>query len=196
MRVVGGDWRGRPLATPNSEAIRPTSDRVREAVFNILTHAAELPSLEGARVIDAFAGSGALGLEALSRGAVFCLFVEQSAEARGLIRTNIEAFGAQGISKLYRRDATALGPITTMAPFNFAFLDPPYNQQLGERALVSLSSGGWLADDAVIILEERARVNVTLPIMYRLFDQRIYGDSQVVIARHQQNNRLAEASTE
>ncbi|MGH1418788.1 MAG: 16S rRNA (guanine(966)-N(2))-methyltransferase RsmD [Hyphomicrobiaceae bacterium] len=195
MRIVGGDWRGRPLTAPKSENIRPTSDRVREAIFNILAHDQEIPSLEEARVIDVFAGSGALGLEALSRGARFCLFVEQSAQARGLIRSNIEAMRAQGISKLYRRDATGLGPITAMAPFNVAFLDPPYGQQLGERALSSLSSGNWLTTDAIIVLEERAKSDVALPSQFQQLDHRTYGDTQVVFARHQPSAPLAKASS-
>ncbi len=184
MRIVGGTWRGRALANPKSDAIRPTSDRVREALFNILSHDADLKPLEGARVIDVFAGSGALGLEAISRGAAFCLFVEQRAEARGLIRTNIEAFGAQGVTKLYRRDATQLGPAGTLAPFNFAFLDPPYGQGLGEQALTSLADGDWLAADAVVVFEERTRAEIALPDRFHQHDHRTYGDTQITIARY------------
>ena len=136
MRIVGGEFRGRPLATPRSQSIRPTTDRTREAVFNVLAH--RFPEkLEGARVLDLFAGTGALGLEALSRGAAHCLFIEESAEGRGLIRTNVEAFGLQGRTKIFRRDATGLGDAGTIAPFGLLFADPPYGKGLGETALRS-----------------------------------------------------------
>ena len=184
MRIVGGTWRGRPLAHPKTDAIRPTSDRVREALFNILSHDTSLPSLKDARVIDVFAGSGALGLEALYRGAAFCLFVENGADARGLIRTNVEAFGAQGITKLYRRDATRLGPIGTLAPFDFAFLDPPYDKGLTERALASLAAGEWLNNEVVVVVEEHADAEVVFPDPFQLHDQRKYGDTQVLVARY------------
>ena len=135
MRIVSGEFRGRTLHVPPGAATRPTSDRARQAVFNILEHAPWAGPLRDARVIDLFAGSGALGFEALSRGAAFCLFVEEAAEARGLIRRNIEAFGLTGVTKLWRRDATDLGPAGNMAPYDVAFLDPPYGKGLGEKAL-------------------------------------------------------------
>src|SRR3954467_4610485 len=124
MRIVGGRLRGRALAAPKSQAIRPTADRLRESLFNILIHAYGDP-VTGARVLDLFAGTGALGLEALSRGAAFVLFVDDGAEARALLRQNVEALGAGGASKVYRRDATKLGPAHPMEPFSLAFLDPP-----------------------------------------------------------------------
>ena len=149
MRIVGGEFRGRPLATPRSQDIRPTTDRTREAVFNVLAH--RFPEkLDGARVLDLFAGTGALGLEAVSRGASHCLFIEESAEGRGLIRTNVEAFGLQGRTKIFRRDATALGPAGTIAPFGLVFADPPYGKGLGEAALKSARGGGWLAPALVL----------------------------------------------
>src|SRR6185312_4766464 len=121
MRIVGGRWRGRSLKGPSSDAIRPTSDRLRETLFNILQHGYDDP-IEGARVLDLFAGTGALGLEALSRGAAFVLLVDDGAEARALIRANVDALGAGGATKVYRRDATALGPVEKFTPFTLAFL--------------------------------------------------------------------------
>ena len=135
MRVVGGRLRGRNLAAPKSQAIRPTADRLRESVFNILVHAYDDP-IDGARVLDLFAGTGALGIEAVSRGAAFTLFVDDGAEARALLRDNVETLGLGGSTKVYRRDATRLGPVSPMAPFSVAFLDPPYSKGLAERALI------------------------------------------------------------
>jgi 16S rRNA (guanine966-N2)-methyltransferase len=183
MRIVGGTLRGRELAGPKHEGLRPTSDRVREAVFNILTHGIAGFTLEGAKVLDLFAGTGALGLEALSRGASYCLFVEDDADARALIRRNIEAFGLTGVTRIYRRDATHLGPAGKHTGFTLVFLDPPYGKGLGERALVSAAAGGWLADGAVIVLEERADVSIALPAGFTGLDRRTYGDTQVLFAR-------------
>lgn len=183
MRVVGGRFRGRALAAPKHEGLRPTSDRVRESVFNILEHGIEGFDLEGARVIDLFAGTGALGIEAVSRGAAFALFVEDAAEARALIRDNVEAMGLTGTTRIFRRDATDLGPVGTMAPFGLAFLDPPYGQALGEKGLVAMRDGGWLVPGAVVVVEERADVEVTLPEGYSELDRRRWGDTQVVFAR-------------
>src|SRR3954449_2968305 len=127
MRIVGGRWRGRSLAGPKSDAIRPTSDRLRETIFNILSHAYDDP-VEGARVLDLFAGTGALGLEALSRGAAFALLVDDAAEARALLRENVAALGLGGVSRIFRRDATRLGPAHPLEPFSLVFLDPPYGK--------------------------------------------------------------------
>ncbi len=184
MRVVGGKFRGRSLASPRHEGLRPTADRVRESVFNILLHGITGFDIAGARVIDLFAGTGALGIEALSRGAAFCLFVEESAEARALIRTNVEALGLTGVTRIFRRDATDLGPAGTMAPFDLAFLDPPYGQGLGEAALQALAHGRWLAPGAVAVLEERAKAEVALPPGFAELDRRGYGDTQVIFARY------------
>ncbi|KWT69321.1 16S rRNA (guanine(966)-N(2))-methyltransferase, SSU rRNA m(2)G966 [Hyphomicrobium sulfonivorans] len=153
-------------------------------MFNILAHGVPELTLEGARVIDLFAGTGALGLEALSRGAGFCLFVDSDAQSRALIRTNIEKFGLTGVTRIFRRDATDLGPVGTMAPFNLAFLDPPYDQGLGERALASMVEGGWLTRGAIVIAEERADNTFTPPANFTELDRRTYGDTQIVIMRH------------
>jgi 16S rRNA (guanine966-N2)-methyltransferase len=183
MRIVAGRFRGRPIATPAHEGLRPTSDRVREAVFNILAHSIDGFAVDGARVVDLFAGTGALGLEALSRGAAFCLFIDTEAEARGLIRRNVEAFGLTGESKIFRRDATDLGTAGPRDVANLAFLDPPYGLGLGDVALASLVTGGWLAPGAVVVVEERDGVVVQLPVGLIEFDRRRYGDTQVIFAR-------------
>lgn len=151
MRIVGGDFKGRRLATPSTQKIRPTTDRTRESLFNILSNKFDF---EGARIIDLFAGTGALGLEAMSRGASFALFVEESVEGRGLLRTNITALGLQGKTKISRRDATKLGKLEGSLPFDLAFLDPPYSKGLGERAIKELIDGEWLKQNALIVLEE------------------------------------------
>ena len=178
MRIVAGKFRGKALLSPTDESIRPTSDRAREAMFNILASRIGV-NLDGLKVLDLFAGTGALGLEALSRGASSAVFVDIGAEARGIIRDHIEAFGAGGIAKLLRRDATELGIAGTMGPFDLVFLDPPYGKGLGEKALVSLAAGNWLAKDATIVLEEGAEVTLDLPPGFEVEDRREYGAAAV-----------------
>src|SRR3954468_14728254 len=148
MRVVGGRLKGRSLASPSSRDIRPTADRLREALFNILIHAHGDP-VTGARVLDLFAGTGALGIEAISRGAVFALFVDDGAEARGLLRENVATLGLGGSTRIFRRDATKLGDAHPVEPFALVFLDPPYGHELAEKALVSARAGAWLASAAL-----------------------------------------------
>jgi 16S rRNA (guanine966-N2)-methyltransferase len=184
MRIVAGTHRGRPLASPKHEGLRPTLDRVREAMFNILAHGIADFDIEGAKVLDLFAGTGALGLEALSRGAAYCLFVENDADARGLIRTNIESLGLTGVTRIFRRDATNLGPAGRHDGFNLVFADPPYGKGLAERALASAAEGGWLLPDALAVVEERADVTVALPDGFALIDQRSWGDTQAIFARY------------
>jgi 16S rRNA (guanine966-N2)-methyltransferase len=178
MRIVGGEFRGRPIAGPRNDAIRPTTDRTREAVFNVLAHRFA-GRLEGARVIDLFAGTGALGLEALSRGAAHSLFIEESAEGRGLIRTNIEALGLQGRTKIFRRDATRLGEAGTIPPFDLLFADPPYGKGLGERALQAARAGGWLKSGALCVLEEQASAAFDPGPGFSIADERNYGDTVI-----------------
>ena len=181
MRIVGGSLRGRPLATPRSDSIRPTSDRAREAVFNVIAH--NWPEkLDGARILDLFSGTGALGLEALSRGAAQCLFIEESAEGRGLIRTNIEEFGLQGRAKIFRRDATRLGEVGTIAPFDLVFADPPYGKGLAERALQSALAGGWLTADALVVVEEAAASPFQPVGGLTLVERREWGDTSVTFS--------------
>lgn len=184
MRIVAGRLRGRALAAPKHDGLRPTSDRVRESVFNILAHGVEGFEIAGARVIDLFAGTGALGLEAVSRGAAYCLFVEEAPEARALIRQNVEAFGLTGETRIFRRDATDMGPIGTMAPFALALIDPPYGKGLGEKALASLSGGGWLVRDAVVVVEERLGSAFDSPPGFSEFDKRAWGDTEVRFLRY------------
>lgn len=176
MRVVGGEFRGRPLAAPRSDAVRPTTDRTREALFNVIAHR-HGNILDGGRVLDLFSGTGALGIEALSRGASFALFIEESVEGRGLIRDNVEAFGLQGRSKLFRRDAACLGESGTMAPFDLLFADPPYGKGLGEKALASALAGGWLAPHAICVVEEAADHPLGTVAGFDLVDRRIYGNT-------------------
>lgn len=179
MRIVAGNFRGRRLTEPKSNSIRPTGDRARETMFNILEHGCNV-SFEGARVLDLFAGTGALGLEALSRGATFCLFVEEAAEARALIRTNVETFGQNGNTKIYRRDATGLGAPGALGTFDLALLDPPYDKRLGEAALQSLAQGGWLRPEAIVVLEERRGNAIAIPTDFKTIDQRELADTQML----------------
>lgn len=174
MRIVGGEFRGRGLATPKDDAIRPTSDRARESLFNVLAHR-HADRLLGARVLDLFAGTGALGVEALSRGASYCVFVEESVDGRSLIRTNIEAFGLTGRTKILRRDATRMGSAGTFQPFGLLFADPPYGKGLGDRALRAAAEGGWLTPDALCIVEEAIDAEFDAGDAFRLIDRRDYG---------------------
>ncbi len=186
MRIVAGRFRGRPLHAPSADLLRPTSDKVRQAIFNILVHGDFRPSvpLEGARVIDLFAGTGALGLEALSRGARFCLFVDDAAASRALIRENVEAFQLTGASKIWRRDAMTLGALDTLAPFDHAFLDPPYRQGMIAPCLESLAAGGWLNDGALLVVEMAEDETLPLVAGFESLDERLYGDTRVVFLRY------------
>jgi 16S rRNA (guanine966-N2)-methyltransferase len=183
MRITGGRFRGRPLATPEDERVRPTADRVRQAVFNILLHNDfDMGfALEGARVADLFAGTGAMGIEALSHNARFCLFVDSTADSRALLRRNVEALALTGITKIWRRDATELGPMSPGAggPFELVFLDPPYRQNLIAPALASLRDGSWLAPHALIVAEHA--LDETMPPVecFSPHDTRSHGDTAV-----------------
>ena len=182
MRVVGGKLRGRNLAAPQSQAIRPTADRLRETLFNILAHAYDDP-VTGARVLDLFAGTGALGIEALSRGAAFALFVDDGAEARALLRENVAALGLGGTSKVFRRNAAKLGDPNPLAPFSLAFLDPPYGQGLAAAALNSARAAGWLTPDALIVVEDETKAQFAAPEGFRELDRRRYDDTEFVFLR-------------
>jgi 16S rRNA (guanine966-N2)-methyltransferase len=183
MRIVAGKFRGARIEAPRGLATRPTSDRVRQALFNVLEHGPPRFDFEGARVLDLFAGSGALGLEALSRNARFCLLVDESAEARGAIRRNVEALELTGVTKIWRRDATKLGERGAILPFNLIFIDPPYGRGLGDQALAALADGGWVADDAIVVVEERADAAIALPATFQEIDTRSHGDTKIVMAR-------------
>ena len=182
MRVVGGRLKGRNIASPTSRDIRPTQDRLRESAFNILVHAYDDP-IEGARVLDLFAGTGALGIEAISRGAVFALFVDNGAEARALLRNNVEALGLGGVTKVYRRDATNLGPAHPMEPFSLVFLDPPYGMGLAQKALASLHDGGWLRPGALLVVEEAKVAAVQAPDGFAELERRAYDDTEFVFLK-------------
>ncbi len=184
MRVVGGKFKGLHLATPADQSTRPTSDRVREAIFNILSHGIAGLELEGARVLDLFAGTGALGFEALSRGGRHCQFVDESAEARGLVRTNADKLGVIGHCKIWRRDATDLGPCAPLPKFDLVFCDPPYGKGLGEKSLNSLVQGQWLNAGAIVVLEEVGKADVPDIPGLALIDERDYGETKVRFYRH------------
>jgi len=183
MRIIAGRFRGAKLAAPKDDSVRPTSDRVREALFNVLAHGIGDFEIEGARVLDLFAGTGALGLEALSRGARYCLFIEQSAAARGLLRRNVETLQLTGATRIWRRDATKLGPAGNLDPFDLMFLDPPYGKGLGEQALSAAYEGRWIKPQGIAVLEERAGAEIAIPPGYEELDIREYGDTQVAILR-------------
>lgn len=184
MRIIGGRARGLKLAEVGAgdpaAHLRPTSDRVREAVFNLLLNGGHGDAVTGARVLDLFAGTGALGLEALSRGAARVAFVDDGTAARALLRRNIELMRAMGETDVWRRDATRMGE--NRGPgFGLVFLDPPYGKGLGERALASCREGGWLSPGAMIVWEEGAAPEV--PAGFALLDQRRYGDTVVTLLR-------------
>ena len=183
--------KGRRIAAPSGRDTRPTSDQARESIFNILAHADWAPDLEGARVIDIFAGSGALGLEALSRGADFCLFVETEPKARAAIRENVDTMGLGGVTRVHRRDATRLRvePGNMRGPFTHVFLDPPYNKKLANPVLRKLQSQNLISDDAVIVYEmgkdEEPNLN-----RFTVHDTRFWGAAKVVFMRYSQSENF------
>ncbi|NWH07538.1 MAG: 16S rRNA (guanine(966)-N(2))-methyltransferase RsmD [Alphaproteobacteria bacterium] len=187
MRVVGGSLRGRTIEGPKDARVRPTSDRVREAIFNVLAHR-DLGggfTLEGARVLDLFAGTGALGIEAVSRGARFCLFIDDHLESRAIIRRNVEAFSLTGVTKIWRRDASSLGPVEPNAngPFDLLFADPPYRMNLLGPALLSAREGGWLQPHAVCVAELAADEAFAPPFGFVVADDRTHGETRVLMLR-------------
>ena len=185
MRIVAGTFRGRPLVAPKGHLTRPTADRARQAIFNVLDHAAWSPGLDGARVLDLFAGSGAMGIEAISRGAAFCLFVERAEPAVAAIRANLAALRLEDRAHIARRDAAALGPRGSAdgAPYDLALLDPPYGEGLGEAALTRLAEGGWLAAGAVAVLERGLGDPAAIPERFELIDERRWGAARVSFVR-------------
>lgn len=185
MRIIAGTLKGRTIRTPEGQNTRPTSDRARESLFNVLAHAPWAPGLEGARIIDAFAGSGALGFEAISRGAAFCLFVETEAAARGCIRDNVEAFQLFGNTRVHRRSATDLGPKPAGlgAPFDLVFMDPPYAMGLVPLALDQLATGQWLAPEALVVAETGSHEPPLVAPGWTMLDERTYGAARVSFLR-------------
>ena len=185
MRIVAGKLKGRAIVAPEGQGTRPTSDRARQAVFNVLEHASWAEPLHGARIMDLFAGSGALGFEAMSRGAVFCVFVETDDEARGAIRENADAYGLMGATRVHRRNAVEMGvrPGSDGEAFDIAFLDPPYGKGLGEQALQRLIEGNWLKPGALVIFERGSdEPEIDTPGYDRL-DARDYGAARVLFLR-------------
>lgn len=177
MRIIAGEFRGRALASVGKgdagAHLRPTTDRVRESLFSVLTH---LDVIAGARVLDLFAGTGALGLEALSRGAARATFVDDGRTALSLIRQNVQLTGAGARSDILRKDAARLGP-NPDAPCALVFLDPPYGKGLGQRALEAALAGDWIADDALIVWEESSPMDA--PPGFVAHDARRYGDTHI-----------------
>jgi 16S rRNA (guanine966-N2)-methyltransferase len=193
MRIIGGRFRGKRLAAPDAFGVvagggaahlRPTSDRVRESLFNLLAHGgySDPPPPEGRRVLDLFAGTGALGLEALSRGAARAVFIDDLPAARALIRENGDTLGVTGEIKVWRRDATRLGPCRG-EPFGLIFADPPYGSGLGDKALASVREGGWIAPGAIIVLEHAAGEDIPAADWLQVADQRRYGETAITIFR-------------
>ncbi|WP_162654073.1 16S rRNA (guanine(966)-N(2))-methyltransferase RsmD [Lentilitoribacter sp. Alg239-R112] len=178
MRIVGGKYKGRPIAAPKSNDIRPTKDRTRESLFNILTHSYS-DHLKDGRVLELFAGTGAVGVEALSRGAEFVLFVETSIEGRGLLRQNVDNLALQGCTRVFRRDATKLGPRGTVDKFDILFADPPYSQGLGEKAINTAADHEWLREGALVILEEHSDIEPKLDERFELQDARSFGETRM-----------------
>ena len=185
MRIVAGQYRGRAIVTPEGQNTRPTSDRARQAIFNVLEHAPWAEGLHEARVIDLYAGSGALGFEALSRGAAFCLFVDTDDGARGAIRENMDAYGLFGRCRVHRRSATDLGsrPGSAGEAFTLAFLDPPYAKGLGEQTLARLLEGDWLAPGAIVVFERGSDEPEIDTPGYERLDARDYGAARVLFLR-------------
>lgn len=181
MRIIGGKFKGTALAGvgkgDTAAHLRPTTDRVRESLFNVLEHG-NYPAIVGARVLDLFAGTGALGFEALSRGATHVQFVDDGAKSAGLIRRNMEILRTGHEARLYRRNATKIGQ-NREAPFDLVFLDPPYGKGLGEKALKACAAANWLADGALVIWEENTAI--TPPEGFRIENIRKYGDTTITL---------------
>lgn len=186
MRITAGSHRSRKLAVPAGRDVRPTSDRARQALFNILEHGGFRDGggspVRGAHVLDAFAGSGALGLEALSRGAASVTFIETGKEALDAIRRNVEACREQERAEILRADATR--PPKARIACSIAFLDPPYHKGLAEPALTALAAAGWLADNAICCVEMAADEDFTPPEGFESLDERRYGAARILLLRH------------
>ena len=188
MRIVSGKLRGRNIETPSGRGTRPTSDQTRESVFNILKHAEWAPPIDGAIVADIFAGSGALGLEAISRGAAFCLFAETEPKARAAIRANIEKMKLSEDTRLHRYDATKLkiAPGNMRGKFTHIFIDPPYNKGLWKPVLRRLSQQNLLAENGVIIMEESVEAELE-PIGYEILEDKEWGAARVLFLKPKVN---------
>jgi len=188
MRITGGKLGGRHLIAPDGLQVRPTSDRIRQSIFNMLRHKdfGIGFTLENAVVLDLYAGTGALGIEAISQGARFCLLVDDNSDSRAIQRENVESLGLTGVTKIWRRDATDLGPLGAGAggPFNLVFLDPPYRKNLIAPALKSLRDGGWLAPNALLVIETAKGENIARD-GFVLLESREYGETAIVFLTQQ-----------
>ncbi|MGH1423357.1 MAG: 16S rRNA (guanine(966)-N(2))-methyltransferase RsmD [Pseudooceanicola sp.] len=186
MRIIAGDWRGRPLAALGKgdagAHLRPTTDRVRESLFSALAGGRYGDPLTDAVTLDLFAGTGALGLESLSRGAAHTTFVDDGRAALRLIRQNIATLNATECTRVIARDARRL-PANEGPPATLVFLDPPYGKSLGLPALCAAQSGGWIAPNALIVWEEATEQSA--PPGYTKHDARRYGDSWITFLTHQ-----------
>ncbi|GBQ35590.1 16S rRNA (guanine(966)-N(2))-methyltransferase RsmD [Komagataeibacter saccharivorans] len=186
MRIIAGECRGRSLHAPPGQTTRPTADRVRQALFDSLSHApwAGADMIRGARVLDGFAGTGALGLEALSRGAGAAIFVEQDRAALRALRENVTACGMSGRAVIRAMDMLRLPPCDQVGPVDLVFLDPPYNRDLPARALAVLERGGWLRPSTLIVVETAA--TESLPVAAeRLLLERRHGAARLSVWRHE-----------
>ena len=177
MRIVGGSLRGRRLLSPKDHSIRPTTDRNRESLFNILNH--RWPDQLRGRVLDVFAGTGALGLEALSRGAHTVLFIEKSGQGASLISEHIATFKIVDSATLLKRDAFRPGALEGAEPYDLVFADPPYGKGLGEKAVAALVHNGWFAAGALLVLEERAGALPSSLEGCELLDHRSFGETEI-----------------
>jgi 16S rRNA (guanine966-N2)-methyltransferase len=191
MRIVGGKHKGRALSAPKGSATRPTSDRAREAIFNVLAHGLDSPNLKGAKVVDVFAGTGALGLEALSRGAAYATFIESSHSAVRILKDNIAQLGEDASTAVIARKVVAIGPAPKFGPdsgqglagsggADFVFLDAPYDQGLSEPALAKLAENNWLKDGTVLVVEVALHEELTLPPGFSLLKEKAYGAARVL----------------
>ncbi|HYM02729.1 MAG TPA: 16S rRNA (guanine(966)-N(2))-methyltransferase RsmD [Stellaceae bacterium] len=185
MRVIGGKHRGRVLQAPPGDAVRPTGERAREALFDILAHGrfADGPACDGARVLDAFAGTGAFGLEALSRGAAHASFIEKDRAALTALRANLAALGETGHAAVLAGDA--LRPPPAPEPCALAFLDPPYGENLAAPALIALAAARWLASGALVVVEVAAKEKLVPPPGFTVLDERRYGAARLVFLRYE-----------
>lgn len=179
MRIVAGAHRGRVLVAPKGHSTRPTADRARQAMFNVLDHAPWAPGLQGSRVLDLFAGSGALGIEALSRGADYCLFVDTDPAARDAIEANLAGLRLGDRAGVVRTDATRPGSAPPNGRFDLAFLDPPYNRSMVEPALEGLARYSWLNDEAIVVVERDAGEAPLQAVGYEQLDERTWGVARV-----------------
>jgi len=187
MRIVGGEFRGKKLHLPEDNRVRPTADRTREALFNILAHGSDYRTDEGplplqAEVLDVFAGTGALGIEALSRGAAHVIFMDNHAGSLKLVRQNVTAIQAQKKSTLLNRDGTKPGKAGH--PVDLVLMDPPYSEGLEQQSLVSLRDGGWLREGTIIVVEQAVKEKLEIPNGFEELDNRKYGAARLVILKN------------